>query len=167
MKWLLLRMYDNKKSTVGFLFFRNENMELKYAFTIEDGFRQVKEYGETRIPDGEYEVKLRKHGRVYEKYLNHSNPVIRDFTLRYGVFEIMDVPGFSGVLLHIGNTDEDTRGCVLIGNMTNNNSLERGGVFKSVAAYAGFIKSVEHAVKRKTPIRLAIVDYDQKIAGSI
>jgi len=35
------------------------------------------------------------------------------------VFQVLDVPGRSGILFHVGNTVEDTQGCILLGNMVS------------------------------------------------
>jgi len=32
-------------------------------------------------------------------------------------FQVMDVPGRFNILFHSGNTDDDTAGCILLGNM--------------------------------------------------
>ena len=39
------------------------------------------------------------------------------------VIEIMDVPNRTNILIHAGNTINDTEGCVLVGSMVNKNSL--------------------------------------------
>jgi hypothetical protein len=77
-----------------------------FCFVIEDGYREKKVPGMTRIPDGTYQVKPRTHGGFYTKYAR-----------LYGhkfVPQIMDVPGFGDILFHCGNTVEDTRGCLLL-----------------------------------------------------
>lgn len=62
-------------------------------WTLED----AKEY----IPAGEYQCGLHGWG---------SEPVkIKR------VWEVLNVPGRSAILFHAGNTDEDTRGCILVG----------------------------------------------------
>lgn len=81
---------------------------LDFCFVLEDGYREVKVAGETRIPAGRYQVKKRRIGGFYTEYKRRFK---HDFSL-----EISDVPNYSDVLLHIGNTKEDTRGCLLVGS---------------------------------------------------
>jgi len=66
-----------------------------------------KTYGQTAIPTGRYEVKL----SYSPKYAT------RPWAAKYKGFipEILEVPGFSNVRLHVGNSSADTSGCPLCG----------------------------------------------------
>lgn len=79
--------------------------KLFFGETLEDEDRYLeqggeKEYGNTAIPRGRYRVKLTPSQRF-----NRIMP------------EIMDVPCFDGVRIHGGNTDADTLGCPLLGQV--------------------------------------------------
>ena len=66
MKKLELYRYSSQKdSTLGLLFITDYETNKKefLCFTLEDEKRDVKVYGETRIPKGEYEVVLREYGK--------------------------------------------------------------------------------------------------------
>ena len=108
------------------------------GFIIEDGWREIKEYGETRIPPGVYEVIPRTIGKHYIKYKEQFG---HDFSI-----ELKDVPNFTNILIHIGNDIEDTLGCPLI-NYTakyeKEKDLYRG--FSSTAAYKDFYELVKKA----------------------
>jgi len=67
-------------------------------FTLEDKERAVKIDGKTAIPTGKYTITY-----------NMSNRFRKMMTL------IQDVPNFSGVRVHSGNTIHDTEGCILLG----------------------------------------------------
>ncbi len=84
------------------------------CFGLEDEYREDKVPGKTRIPAGAYRVTLRAEGKMYHEFKN------RFPGFHKGMLHIRDVPGFEYVLIHIGNTDEDTRGCLLIGTQANN-----------------------------------------------
>ena len=77
-----------------------------FCFVVEDGYRAEKVPGETRIPDGIYPVVKRTHGGFYQKYQNKFN---HKFAI-----QVADVPGFQDILIHIGNSRKDTRGCLLV-----------------------------------------------------
>ena len=66
-----------------------------------------KVYGQTAIPTGRYEVRL-SYSPKYAK---------RPWAAKYKglIPEIMEVPGFSNVRLHVGNSSADTSGCPLVG----------------------------------------------------
>lgn len=79
------------------------------CFVVEDERRKVKVPGETCIPPGSYEVKLRTDSKKFKKYYDR----FRDF--HRGMLWLQDVPGFTWVYIHIGNTDDHTEGCLLPG----------------------------------------------------
>ncbi len=77
-----------------------------FCFVVEDGYRDVKIAGETRIPPGRYQVRKHHTGRFFDKYKREFG---HDFAIH-----ITNVPGFEWILIHIGNTPVDTRGCLLV-----------------------------------------------------
>lgn len=80
-----------------------------YCFGLEDEYRQNKLAGETRIPSGMYNIAVRKVGGFHSRYL------IRFEDFHLGMLEVLNVPNFNFILIHIGNTDQDTDGCLLVG----------------------------------------------------
>ena len=64
---------------------------------------------ETAIPLGEYEIKLRTEGGFHSKY------TARYGDMHKGMLWLQDVPNFKWILIHVGNTDESTAGCLLLG----------------------------------------------------
>lgn len=80
-----------------------------YCFTLEDERRTVKVSGETCIPPGRYEIKLRTEGGLHAKYSE------RFPELHKGMLWLQDVPNFTWVYLHIGNREAHTDGCPLVG----------------------------------------------------
>ena len=60
--------------------------------------KDIKVAGRTAIPTGKYCV-----------YLTRSPKFGKVLPLIY------DVPAFTGIRIHSGNTDEDTQGCILVG----------------------------------------------------
>lgn len=61
------------------------------------------------IPEGQYFVKL-----LYSPHFGRPYP------------HILGVPGRSGILIHSGNTDSDTQGCVLVGDYRDGNTISGG-----------------------------------------
>jgi hypothetical protein len=65
---------------------------------------------ETAIPLGEYEIKFRTVGGFDSKYTSRYGA-----DWHKGMLELQDVPNFQYILIHTGNTDEHTAGCLLVG----------------------------------------------------
>ena len=105
MKLDVVRTQFGKDATNGMLFING----LFECFTLEDEYRDVKVRGETCIPDGEYEIKLRTVGGFHEKYTKRYG------ALHKGMLWLQDVPNFQWILIHTGNTAEHTAGCLLLG----------------------------------------------------
>lgn len=77
------------------------------CFILEDGYRERKVMHETRIPPGTYKIVQRKYGKFYDRFS-------KLYRLAF-MSEIADVPGFTDILIHPGNTIGDTSGCLLTG----------------------------------------------------
>ncbi len=83
----------------------------KFAcFGLEDEYRADKVAGETRIPAGTYDVRLRTEGGHHARYQARFRDMHR------GMLHLQDVPNFTWILIHCGNTDNDTDGCLLVGS---------------------------------------------------
>ncbi len=100
MLWLLERKEYTSNSTIGDLY-----LEGKFqCYTLEDRDRYLekegneKVAGNTAIPRGEYRIIIDYSTRFKQKM-----PLL------------LDVPLFTGIRIHPGNTAEDTEGCILVG----------------------------------------------------
>lgn len=94
MKLLLKRIFKGETYTVGKLYIDGKY----FCDTLEDKVREVKIKNETAIPAGTYKV------------IVNMSPRFKRLLPR-----LLDVPGFEGILIHRGNTDKDTSGCILVG----------------------------------------------------
>lgn len=94
MKITVKRTFKGPEYTIGKLYI-DDNY---FCDTLEDTVRKVKIAGKTAIPAGSYKVKKTMSPR-FKKILP----------------EILNVPNFSGVRIHSGNTAADTDGCLLLG----------------------------------------------------
>jgi hypothetical protein len=161
MKLLLIRDYDNSNETAGKLYFRSAlNKKIKYLHTLEDQKQITKVHGETRIPSGTYNITSKQEGGFYNRYLLHKDEKIRELTKEFGILQINDIPGFTNVLIHIGNYDEDTKGCLLIGLTTNNFSMDTGFISNSTEAYKFLLEEIGIVLYRPEPVQIQIMDFD-------
>lgn len=154
MKLEVLRYSSQKESTLGLLFDTTVNRKF-LCFTLEDEFRTQKVYEETRIPKGTYNVVLRKEGGFNDKYLQKFGS-----SFHKGMLWIKDVPGFEYVLIHIGNKDDDTAGCLLVGDSANQNITEEGFISNSTTAYKRIYPDVASALLNGETVTITFIDYD-------
>lgn len=119
MNLILTRFSDNGKSTLGLLHHKETGKFLDYS--LEDTHRDVKIKGETRIPAGYYELKIRKE----DTDLTKKHRIDYGAWFKYHI-EVTGIANFSGVYLHAGNNDGHTQGCLLIGNTQNNHHTVQG-----------------------------------------
>jgi len=104
------------------------------CYTLEDEQRTIKVWGETAIPNGKYQVKLRTEGTFHAKYK------VKFPLWHKGMLHVTNVPNFEGILIHIGNNDDDTAGCLLLGR-----SAQLETIAESTIAYESMYKKVIQA----------------------
>lgn len=141
----VLRYNDTGDATLG-LFLIDGKF---YGYTLEDEFRHVaageKVMHETRIPEGNYKIELRTFGGHHEKYSHR-------YDFHKGMLQIMDVPGFTDILIHTGNTDEHTSGCVLVGDLPTS----RETIGHSVKCYSEIYPVILEAIERNEPVNIQV-----------
>ena len=96
----------------------------------------VKVHGVTAIPYGRYQVIMSK-----------SN--------RFGIVlpELLNVKGFAGVRMHVGNYPTDSEGCLLVGTGAD---LEKGMITNSKVGFGALYKLMDAAYSKKDTIWLTI-----------
>ena len=120
-----------------------------FCFGLEDEHREEKIVGETRIPAGEYFIKLRDEGGMTKRYAKYP--------LHEGMLWLQDVPGFTYIYIHVGNTDDHTEGCLLVGNGARADQMT---VMNSVDAYTSLYAKVLPAA-RSGALKIEYIDEDR------
>jgi len=117
------RTIFTSRSTIGQLFVNG----LFECFTLEDVVRPVKIPGMTAVPEGVYVVSV-----SFSERFKRLLP------------EVHNVPNFTGVRIHPGNTDADTEGCILVGQTRSTDFV--GG---SRAAFSKLFAAIQSAAQRE------------------
>lgn len=153
----VLRISSQKDSTSGILFDVSNKQRKFLCYTLEDEQRDVKVWGETRIPAGKYQLSLRKEGGFHSRYLAKYGDMHK------GMIHVNDVEGFEYILWHTGNTDENTAGCLLLGDTQTSNLVAKDGfIGSSVNAYKEVYPYVAAAIEN-TPVTVEYIDFDGTI----
>jgi hypothetical protein len=151
----VLRFSSQKDSTNGVLFDVTGGKRRFLCYTLEDEHREDKVAGETRIPSGTYRIRLRTtggfHGRYEKKYGD----------MHKGMLWVRDVPGFEYILIHTGNTDEHTAGCLLLGDSQQANfGSSNGMVGSSVNAYKRVYPPIAKALEEGESVSITYTNFD-------
>lgn len=138
MNILLRRIWYSDQSTTGCLYLDN----IFECFTLEDVVREEKVMGQTAIPAGKYRVVIDDSWR-FKRPMPH----------------ILDVPNFTGIRIHPGNTAYDTAGCILVGKDRGIDRIER-----SRMAFDAFFEKLKEALKTEEAwIDIQGPQYDESI----
>ena len=156
MKLEVTRISSQNDSTLGVLFDTTSGRKF-LGFTIEDEAREVKVQGETRIPAGTYDIQLRTVGGFHQRYGAKYG------SLHKGMLHIQNVPGFEYILIHCGNTDDNTEGCLLVGNTSQENLTRSGLIGESVNAYKRIYPPIANALVGGESVSITYVDYDTPV----
>lgn len=131
MKLLLRRIFKGPRYTIGKLFINgvyecdtleDQDRGLTSQMSLEE-IKAKKVYGVTAIPYGTYKIDMNTvspkfKDRSWAKFCGGKLP------------RLIDVKGYEGVLIHVGNKAEDTLGCILVGE----NKI-KGQVINSTATF--------------------------------
>lgn len=141
MKLALYRQPSEVTSTIGDLYVNG----VWGAYTLEDVVRPEKIPGETAIPAGTYHVGMHDSPSVRAGKLWSPEPPYLPI--------LEDVPGFTGILIHAGNTDRDTRGCLIVGLRRGNES-----VADSRKALSALFPRIRAAVESGEEVTITVED---------
>ena len=136
MKIEVNRIFKASNYTIGELSVNNNYV----CDTLEDKVRAdgKKIYAETAIPTGTYTLVL--------SYSNRFKKVMP---------EILNVPNFSGIRIHCGNSSKDTEGCLLVGKW---DGKTENWISDSKNSYNKLYPLLEEAFNKKENITITIKD---------
>lgn len=157
MDMILRRRHDDGEATIGALFIDDEWM----CDTLEDQHQSVKKSGETRIPAGKYKVELKPLGTSRfdasaKKKLGHHHK---------GMLRLVEVPGFTEILIHTGNTEQHTAGCILVGLGVGKDENGHHTVVNSWKAYRKVYPQIAEAIVKPERVMIEIIDEDRERAA--
>ena len=137
MKISFLHYNNNKHATSSLVYVDG----MFFCYGLEDEERKIKVKGKTRIPNGTYEIQFRMV----------DSPKTERYRSRFPWFmyhlQLMNVPNFTNVYIHIGNTDKESEGCILVGNTINNLNNSRGFLGESTPAFKRLYGMVSTALQ--------------------
>lgn len=128
------RIYKGEYYTIGKLYINGQY----FCDTIEDKDRKLdnnmpehliesmKVYGQTAIPTGTYIIDMNTESPKFKN---------RSWAKPYGgkLPRLIGVKGFEGILIHVGNTQHDSLGCILVGyNKIKGNVLNSTACFQQL-----------------------------------
>ena len=130
-KLTVKRTYHGEYYTIGHLYVNDKYLcdtledtdRMLTSSMDEETIKKRKVYGQTAIPIGTYKVEI-TYSPKYKKKLPR----------------LLNVKGFEGILIHSGNTKEDTLGCILVGE-----NKKKGMVLNSRQAMSKLMSLIDKA----------------------
>lgn len=154
MKITLERKYKTFTYVIGNLYIDGKF----FSNTLEDTDRnlddsmslaeimKLKKPAITAIPTGTYDITL---DVISPKY---KNDIFYKEVCEGKVPRLLNVKGYSGVLIHAGNSIEDTEGCILVGM-----NKEKGKVLESRATFKNLYNKLKEAKAKGEKITIKII----------
>ena len=152
MKITVKRTFKGPNYTIGQLYINNvyecDTLEdpdrgLTDSMTVQE-ITSKKVYGNTAIPTGTYDIDMNTispkfKDRSWAKFCGGKLP------------RLVNVKGYSGVLIHVGNKPADTLGCILVGD-----NKVKGQVINSTSAFQQLYLQMLKAHTRGEKITITI-----------
>jgi len=132
------------------------------CYTLEDQYQAVKVMHETCIPEGTYDIKFRTVGGFHEKYKKrYGND-------HYGMLHLQDVPNFTYILIHAGNTDEHTSGCLIVGETQQDLDISDDGfIGHSGKAYLKLYNKVAKQLLQGKDVTIEYTTINKLLDGQV
>ncbi|ELW9692226.1 hypothetical protein QLC67_000509 [Campylobacter coli] len=122
MKITINRRYTGKTCVIGkFKVLDDDDKILFECFSLEEDKEGLESGKDLRIPEGNYNLKRHSPSR----FENTLRSITKKDDTMINVYND-DVPSSRAILIHWGNADKDTQGCILLGLTKDNNNESVG-----------------------------------------
>lgn len=154
MELLLKRVAKRQMYTIGKLYIDG----VYFCDTLEDTDRGLtqymstaeikrkKIYGKTAIPTGTYDITMNVVSPRFSKKAFYKQNCDGGRVPR-----LLNVPGFDGILIHVGNSAADSNGCLLVGK-----NSQVGKVLNSTNTFLALYKKLKEANLKGEKITITI-----------
>lgn len=116
--------------------------DVLFCDTMEPA-RNLRAFG--LIPSGDYQITL----KVQSPHFLQSSTYKK---INARLPRLLHVPGRDGILIHVGNFPEDTRGCILVGKLNTSNDL-----MESIPTFWQLYRKMQRAVQKGEPINIFVI----------
>lgn len=153
MELLVKRKYLKNEYTIGQLWIDGKY----FCDTCEDKVRdynkdgdlldkgETKVYGKTAIPYGRYQVAMNVISPKFSRKSFYME------VCQGRLPRLLNVPHFEGILIHVGNTAEDSSGCILVGE-----NRIKGGILNSRETFKKLYAELNEAYKKGEEIWITV-----------